>query len=142
MREAGTRTHGPTSRFYLKDVKDGERGYDGVRRAAKLQAEAFEAYLGRDFKRASALLGEVGSLLRSDRASAVLAERCVEFDANPPPEDWDGTDVLDDKFDEESDEQWRNVKVGLDHNAEYRMKRKLGYSYSARAVLQDDATSL
>ena len=140
LREAGTRTRGPTSRFYLKD--DGERGYDGVRRAAKLQAEAFDAYMGREFKRASALLGEVGSLLRSDRASALLAERCVEFETNSPPENWDGADVLDEKFDEENDEQWRNVRVGLDHNAEYRMKRKLGYSYSARAVLQDDAASL
>ncbi|HEY8072664.1 MAG TPA: adenylate/guanylate cyclase domain-containing protein, partial [Labilithrix sp.] len=56
----------------------------------KTYERAFEAYLGRDFDRALALLGPQ---VREDPPSAVLAERCRVMRDAPPPEGWAGIHV-------------------------------------------------
>jgi adenylate cyclase len=50
---------------------------------------AFDAYLERDFSRASALLAPV----TDDPPSAVLHARCAQLEVAPPPADWDGVHV-------------------------------------------------
>jgi adenylate cyclase len=48
---------------------------------------AFAAYAARDFAKACELLSEQE---RSDPPSRVLRERCVKYQAEPPPPEWDG----------------------------------------------------
>jgi adenylate cyclase len=50
---------------------------------------AFTAYTARDFEKAIAILGPHAS----DMPSAILMERCRNFQQTPPPEDWDGVYV-------------------------------------------------
>jgi adenylate cyclase len=57
---------------------------------AERYEEAFEAYLARDFERALAI---VEAQRTEDPPSAVLAERCRELAAEPPPADWKGVHV-------------------------------------------------
>lgn len=56
---------------------------------AERYEEAFEAYLGRDFGRAEALL----KTQLHDPPSAVLSERCRLLDGAPPPADWTGVHI-------------------------------------------------
>ena len=57
---------------------------------AERYEEAFDAYLARDFDRAFAL---VDAQRDDDPPSAVLAERCRELRATPPPAEWTGVHV-------------------------------------------------
>ncbi len=72
----------------------GARGAHPEREAAARSYErAFDAYLARDFDAALAVLAE----LDDDGPSRVLAARCRELRASPPPPDWDGSYVATSK---------------------------------------------
>ena len=57
---------------------------------ARRYEEAFEAYLARDFSRALAIFDAQRD---DDPPSAVLADRCRELSADPPPAEWTGIHV-------------------------------------------------
>jgi adenylate cyclase len=60
--------------------------------------EAMQAYLARDFEKAIQCLMEVRKTKgKEDLAGQVLIGRCKEYIRNPPPADWDGSEVLKDK---------------------------------------------
>lgn len=69
----------------------GEKGEEIPNLAlAERYEEAFELYLARDFARALAV---VEAQQAEDPPSAVLAERCRELAAEPPPAEWRGVHV-------------------------------------------------
>lgn len=65
--------------------------------AWELHESALERYFARDFRGASALLGKVLELLPGDVPAELFRERCATFLKAPPPEDWDGVEVLTEK---------------------------------------------
>jgi class 3 adenylate cyclase len=60
---------------------------------------AMQAYLKRDFRTAITTMENIVHLKGGarDKAGEVLIERCKNFLAKPPPEDWDGSEILKDK---------------------------------------------
>ncbi len=67
-------------------------GSDADRVAAREYERAFDAYLARDFERALELLEPL-----DDAPARVLATRCREMIANPPPSEWNGVFVAKSK---------------------------------------------
>ncbi len=65
----------------------------GLERAKRYE-EAFDLYLARDFERALAIASAQSA---DDPPSAVLAERCRELCAEPPPNEWTGVHVAHSK---------------------------------------------
>ncbi len=57
-------------------------------------AEAFRAYLARDFAGAATRYESLRAAFPDDVATAMLAERCREFQTHPPAEDWEGAIAL------------------------------------------------
>jgi hypothetical protein len=55
---------------------------------------AMGEYYRRGFARSAELFAEVGRRLPGDYASSLLRERCLVYGSNPPPEDWDGVEVM------------------------------------------------
>jgi adenylate cyclase len=76
----------------LDDLKHPERAWspDWVAR----YEEAFELYLAKKFAEARPLFETCLSERKNDYCSARYAEACLEFLQEPPPEDWDGTEVM------------------------------------------------
>ncbi len=67
-------------------------------RAWPLHETGFELYYGRKFEEAARTFREVTSILGSDDyASTFMTERCEVYSKSPPPESWDGTEVLHEK---------------------------------------------
>lgn len=66
---------------------------------ARKQTSAYEKYRASDFKGAVEELKEVQALRpdTKDEATLILLERAQEFIATPPPQDWNGAEVLKDK---------------------------------------------
>ena len=73
--------------FELLGAKDDD--IPGLPRARRYE-EAFDAYLARDFQRALAIFDAQRD---DDPPSAVLADRCRELSADPPPAEWTGIHV-------------------------------------------------
>ncbi len=56
-----------------------------------------DAYYKRRFDRAAVLFKEVQQFLPGDYASQVLAERCERYQVEPPPADWGGVEIMQEK---------------------------------------------
>jgi adenylate cyclase len=68
----------------------GKRGETGeIHKTVAAYEAAFDAYLARNFSDAIAILEQN----RSDPPSAILLNRCHEFQKTPPPSDWQGVHV-------------------------------------------------
>ncbi len=74
--------------------------YDSERQKAalfSLFAEALSLYRDREFSRAKEKFAEVLKMLPEDRPSSVYLERCSEYIAQPPPDNWDGVHIAKEK---------------------------------------------
>ena len=60
-------------------------------------AAALAAYRARDWRQALTQLDDALTTVPTDRPSQLLRERILEFKITPPPEDWNGVWVLNDK---------------------------------------------
>ncbi len=67
------------------------------REAWAMQEAAMGEYYRRNFGRAAQILEEVGRRLPGDFASRQLRERCVQYEREPPPADWDFAEVMKSK---------------------------------------------
>merc|ERR1712107_748243 len=70
-----------------------------VKSIATASEQAMSSYMNRDFVQALKLLDEVTRLKDRDfdPVGEVLADRCRRFLQHPPGEDWDGSEVLNQK---------------------------------------------
>jgi class 3 adenylate cyclase/HAMP domain-containing protein len=59
--------------------------------------QAMELYYGRNFADAAVSFSSVLALLPEDHNAAMLLERCKAYAASPPPEGWDGVEVMQTK---------------------------------------------
>ena len=59
--------------------------------------QAMKFYYGRNFAEAARHFSGVLSLLPEDHNAAMLLERCKAYAASPPPEGWDGVEVMQTK---------------------------------------------
>jgi len=63
-----------------------------------LHQKAMDAYIAREFAEAAHGFREVTTILgKEDYASVFMAERCDGYLKNPPPDNWDGAEVLYEK---------------------------------------------
>ena len=63
----------------------------------KLHNEAFACYKNMDWDGAISKFTEVSSKRNGDVAADLLKSRCIAMKENPPPENWDGVEVLNQK---------------------------------------------
>ena len=74
-----------------------------IRNLAKLQKDGFAHYYAREFEAAVASFDDAGKQWSeinaggNDAAAALLKGRCTNFVLNPPPEGWNGCEVLNQK---------------------------------------------
>jgi adenylate cyclase len=68
-----------------------------VRQIATFSDEAFAAYTSRDFAGAIDRFEQVLNIRPDDRLATMLLLRCREYEASPPPEDWNGIHVVSEK---------------------------------------------
>ena len=66
-------------------------------RAWKLHNEGMELYYRRSFTEAAGIFAEARALLSGDWNAGNLMERCRAYAVNPPPESWDGVEVMQSK---------------------------------------------
>ncbi|MDR2553143.1 MAG: adenylate/guanylate cyclase domain-containing protein [Treponema sp.] len=64
------------------------------KRGWEIHNQGMEHYYRRSFTEAAALFGEVLSLLPEDFNARNLLERCRAYASSPPPEEWDGVEVM------------------------------------------------
>jgi len=72
-------------------------GSSSVEKAFGLHDASMELYYARDFARAAEGFREVAALLPGDFLAGMMIERCDRLAAAPPPEDWDGVEVMETK---------------------------------------------
>lgn len=60
-------------------------------------AQAMEMYLARDFKGAADALTKLAEKFPADRATAIMLERNLAYQTNPPPPNWQGEHIMRDK---------------------------------------------
>ncbi|MBN2874390.1 MAG: HAMP domain-containing protein [Spirochaetales bacterium] len=71
---------------------------DAEARAWETHEEAMRLYYGRRFREATELFRSVTHALGSDDfASTMMSERCARYTVDPPPDNWDGVEVLHEK---------------------------------------------
>jgi len=71
---------------------------EAEQKAWNLHNSGMDLYYSREFKKAGGLFQEVHGLLgQADLASEMMLERCRELLENPPPEGWDGVEVMETK---------------------------------------------
>lgn len=76
---------------------------DAEKAIAAAQTEAFDLYFERKFAAAAAAFEKTAELFEKergyeDKAAVMLKARCLDYAGpNPPPEGWDGTEVLKQK---------------------------------------------
>ncbi len=56
-----------------------------------------DLYFDREFNKAVKCFEDVQKILTDDYAAQLLEERCVDFNTNPPPENWDGVEIMHEK---------------------------------------------
>jgi len=64
------------------------------KRAWDLHNEGMNLYYKREFVSAAEKFEEVGGILPGDYISALLRDRCLDYEKDPPPENWDGVEVM------------------------------------------------
>jgi adenylate cyclase len=69
----------------------------GEAEAWDLHNQALALYYTRDFAAAEKSFGELLAILPGDKPASIYKERAIAFAKNPPPEDWDGVEVLTEK---------------------------------------------
>ncbi len=67
------------------------------REAWQMNDAAMAEYQKRNFGQAARMFAEVGRRLPGDYASRQLMDRCVLFEKEPPPREWDGAEVMKSK---------------------------------------------
>ena len=67
------------------------------REAWAMNDAAMAEYQKRNFGQAARMFAEVGKRLPGDFASRQLLDRCVLFEKDPPPREWDGAEVMKSK---------------------------------------------
>jgi adenylate cyclase len=67
------------------------------REAWQMNEAAMTAYTNRRFAEAARMFQEVGRRLPGDFPSAQLRDRCLQYEKEPPPADWDGAEVMKSK---------------------------------------------
>jgi adenylate cyclase len=103
----------PLDQVAVKGKASGTRIYEVLGRQGEVterelaiaaaQTEAFELYFQRQFSVAAAAFKRTGELFLAERgypdaAAEMLEARCLDYAGpNPPPEDWNGTEVLKQK---------------------------------------------
>ncbi|MDR2048761.1 MAG: adenylate/guanylate cyclase domain-containing protein [Treponema sp.] len=71
------------------------RGLDGNEALGwAIHNEGMELYYGRAFTEAAAKFERVLALIPGDYNAESLLERCRDYAVNPPPENWDGVEVM------------------------------------------------
>ena len=74
-----------------------------IKNLAKLQKEGFAHYYAREFTEAIKSFDDAGQQWSDinaggkDAAAALLKDRCIDMLSNPPPEGWNGVEVLNQK---------------------------------------------
>jgi class 3 adenylate cyclase/HAMP domain-containing protein len=63
-------------------------------RGWSLHNEAMGRYYDRVFPEAVSMFEEVKSILPGDHAATIMADRCRLYAESPPPEDWDGVEIM------------------------------------------------
>jgi len=66
-------------------------------RAWTLHNTAMESYYRRDFDEAIGYFQNVQKIFPDDYASQLMMDRCRQFKAEPPPENWDGVEIMTEK---------------------------------------------
>jgi len=80
---------GKTDAIKIYELLDEKNRADELRETVAAYEAAFEAYVARNFEEAIAILEQNDS----DPPTAVLLNRCREFQKAPPPADWSGVHV-------------------------------------------------
>ena len=70
---------------------------DDEKKAWDLHHSALEHYYGKRFDVAEQEFKEVQRILRSDYIAEMMEERCKLYAVNPPPDDWDGVEIMEEK---------------------------------------------
>ena len=88
----------------VKGKKEGVKIYsaklklEGTEREAwDMHNAAMDDYYGRHFATAARKFQDVGRMLPDDFASTLLRDRCLLYDKDPPPENWDRVEVMKSK---------------------------------------------
>jgi class 3 adenylate cyclase/HAMP domain-containing protein len=66
-------------------------------RAWTLHNTAMESYYRRDFDEAIGYFQNVQKIFPDDYASQLMIDRCNQFKVKPPPENWDGVEIMTEK---------------------------------------------
>jgi adenylate cyclase len=56
-----------------------------------------ESYYRRDFDEAIGYFQNVQKIFPDDYASQLMIDRCRQFKVSPPPENWDGVEIMTEK---------------------------------------------
>jgi adenylate cyclase len=70
---------------------------DRTRLAWKYHHQGLDAYYKFDFEAAAELFGQTLKLLPRDYIAEDYLERCKQYILNPPPPDWNGTEIMTEK---------------------------------------------
>jgi class 3 adenylate cyclase/HAMP domain-containing protein len=66
-------------------------------KAWRLHNMGMERYYQRDFEEAIRHFGQVQTMVPDDYAAEMMIERCRRYQATPPPEKWDGVEIMTEK---------------------------------------------
>ncbi len=66
-------------------------------KAWTLHNTAMESYYQQDFDKAISYFQNVQKIFPDDYASQVMIDRCRQFKVSPPPENWDGVEIMTEK---------------------------------------------
>ena len=67
---------------------------DKEKEAWDIHNSGMELYYSRDFINAASRFREVMDILPGDYISELLMNRCIEYSKDPPPESWDGVEIM------------------------------------------------
>jgi len=70
---------------------------DAETEAWALHNGAMDRYYARDFKGAIDSFQKVQRILPQDDAVELMVNRCLDFLKDPPPQDWDGVEIMHEK---------------------------------------------
>ena len=70
---------------------------DTEKQAWQAHNEGMQHYYKRDFDQAITCFAEVERLLPEDAVAPMLKDRCLRYKKTPPPETWDGVEIMKSK---------------------------------------------